>query len=93
MRLIAKRTTRRVAYAISPHDFRRTFATVADSLDLSPYVIKRLVNHSMTGDVTAGYIVHNVERLRDAAQKIADEFKRLCKVDEPDADNVVPIRG
>jgi len=31
--------------SITPHDLRRTFTTTAESLDLSPYIIKALVNH------------------------------------------------
>ncbi len=52
------------------HDLRRTFAGVADSLDLPWYAIKRLLNHK-TKDVTEGYMPLNVERLRDPMQRIA----------------------
>ncbi len=62
------------------HDLRRTFITLADSLDISYYAIKRLVNHSMGDDVTAGYIVHSVERLREPMQRISDEIDRLRKL-------------
>ena len=54
------------------HDLRRTFATVAESLDIPAYALKRLLNHADGGDVTAGYIVANVERLREPMQKITD---------------------
>lgn len=54
------------------HDLRRTFATVADSLDISGYAVKRLVNHKMRNDVTAGYIATDVERLRVPMQRICD---------------------
>jgi integrase len=54
------------------HDLRRTFTTVADSLDLSAYAIKRLINHKMRGDVTAGYVIADVERLRKPMQQITD---------------------
>ena len=53
------------------HDLRRTFVTVADSLDLSAYALKRLVNHKMSGDVTAGYVISDVERLREPMQRVA----------------------
>lgn len=59
------------------HDLRRTFSTVAEGLDLSYYSLKRLINHRMTGDVTAGYISRNVERLRPPMQQITDTFLRL----------------
>lgn len=53
------------------HDLRRTFATIADSLDLPAYALKRLLNHKMNNDVTAGYIMKDVERLRKPMQQIA----------------------
>lgn len=52
------------------HDLRRTFLTIADAQDLSAYAIKKLANHKMATDVTAGYIVSDVERLRDPMNKI-----------------------
>jgi hypothetical protein len=42
------------------------------SLDISAYAVKRLVNHKMNNDVTAGYIMTNVERLRKPMQQISD---------------------
>jgi integrase len=56
------------------HDLRRTFVTVAESCDVPPYAIKRLVNHAMRNDVTAGYIVTDVERLRGPIQRICDRL-------------------
>ena len=54
------------------HDLRRTFITIAESLDIPAYALKRLLNHSDGADVTACYIVANVERLREPMQKITD---------------------
>lgn len=54
------------------HDLRRTFATIADSLDLPAYVLKRLLNHKMNNDVTAGYIMKDVERLRKPMQQVTN---------------------
>ena len=54
------------------HDLRRTFISIAESLDISPYAVKRLVNHSTGRDVTAGYIIWDIERLREPTQKITD---------------------
>ena len=70
------------------HDLRRSFITVAESLDIPPYAIKRLVNHKMSNDVTAGYIVSDLERLRRPAQSIADF---LCRAFDGEARNVVPF--
>jgi integrase len=60
------------------HDLRRTFATVAESLDIPAYAVKRLLNHAMAGDVTAGYVVTDVERLRRPMQKITDYLLAAC---------------
>jgi len=54
------------------HDLRRTFITIAESLDIGMLAIKRLVNHKTGNDVTAGYIISDVERLRAPMQKITD---------------------
>lgn len=74
------------------HDLRRTFATIAESLDLSAYALKRLLNHKSgaNGDVTAGYIVPDVERLRDPIQAIADYILKAAG-QKPTA-KVVPIK-
>ncbi len=62
------------------HDLRRTFATIAEGLDLPAYALKRLLNHKMNNDVTAGYIMKDVERLRKPMQRIADFlFKNMQK--------------
>ena len=54
------------------HDLRRTFASIAESLDIPAYALKRLLNHKMKNDVTAGYIVTDVERLRRPMQMVTD---------------------
>jgi integrase len=63
--------------SFTTHDLRRTFITIAESLDISAYSLKRLLNHKMTNDVTAGYIITDVERLRAPMQKITD-YILLC---------------
>lgn len=66
------RVTEKSGVHFTIHDLRRTFITIAESLDIPAYALKRLVNHKMNGDVTAGYIVANTGRLRDPMQKITD---------------------
>ncbi len=62
----------------SIHDLRRTFITVAESLDLSPFVIGALVNHRQPGgSVTAGYINMETERLRAPMQAIANRLLNI----------------
>ncbi|RLW51908.1 MAG: integrase [gamma proteobacterium symbiont of Stewartia floridana] len=64
------------------HDLRRTFTTVAESLDIPAYALKRLLNHKMSNDVTAGYIVADVERLRKPMQMVADFLLSVGKVNK-----------
>lgn len=54
----------------SPHDCRRTFATIAEAVNLPLTMIKRLMNHTTSNDVTGGYIVTEEETLREAINKI-----------------------
>ncbi|MGQ3888609.1 tyrosine-type recombinase/integrase [Legionella sp. CNM-1927-20] len=62
------------------HDLRRTFITIAESLDIPAYALKRLLNHKMTSDVTAGYIIADVERLRKPMQLITDYILKCMGV-------------
>ncbi|MCG8017932.1 MAG: integrase family protein [Candidatus Thiodiazotropha sp. 'RUGA'] len=71
------------------HDLRRTFITVAESLDIPAYALKRLLNHKMTNDVTAGYIITDVERLRKPMQKVTDFLLSVAEI-KPSA-AVVPL--
>lgn len=56
------------------HDGRRTFITIAEGEDIPAYALKRLMNHRMSNDVTAGYIIADVERLRKPMQLITDSI-------------------
>jgi integrase len=64
------------------HDMRRTFATLAESLDIPSYALKRLMNHKTQGDVTGGYLVITTERLRAPMEKIEDFVLKAAKVRE-----------
>jgi hypothetical protein len=57
---------------------QRTFITIATNLDVPAYTLKRLLGHG-TGDDTAGYIVGDVETLRDPVQRIADGILGLAR--------------
>jgi len=63
------------------HGLRRTFITVAESLDISAYSVKRLVNPKMSNDVIAGYIIADVERLRAPMQKITGYLLKCIDLD------------
>ncbi len=62
------------------HDLRRTFITIAESLDVPYYALKRLLNHRANGDVTGGYIVVNAERLRGPVEQVAARILELADV-------------
>lgn len=59
------------------HDLRRTFITIAESLDVPYYALKRLLNHRTSGDVTGGYIVMNAERLRGPVEQVSEKILEL----------------
>lgn len=54
----------------SPHDLRRTALTVMESMDVSAYALKRIAAHSQDGDVTAGYLMDDVNRLRVPMERL-----------------------
>lgn len=61
------------------HDLRRTFAGVVNSLDISAYKLKRLLNHisGNRNDVTAGYVGEiSTDDLREPMQRIEDFMLR-----------------
>lgn len=72
----------------SPHDCRRTFATIAEAVNLPMSMIKRLMNHVTSNDVTGGYIITEEETLRQAINKIADYIQ--ARVTQKD--NVIQLR-
>lgn len=73
-----KQVAQKCGIEFSVHDLRRTFTTIAARL-VTVYEIKALVNHSPGRDVTAGYIISDVENLRKPSQKITDALFRLCQ--------------
>jgi integrase len=52
------------------HDLRRTFATIADILNVQYHVIKRLMNHSNNDVTSLHYIKSSKEKLREPMQQI-----------------------
>lgn len=76
-----KKMVTRVSTAINHkftmHDLRRTYITIAESLDIPHYALKRLLNHRTDNDITGGYIVMNVERLREPVERVAKRILEL----------------
>jgi integrase len=76
---------------VTPHDLRRTFATIAEGLNVPAYTLKRLLNHASGagGDVTAGYLQIDVERLRVPMQQITDTILQAARRDKGNSSTVV----
>ena len=70
--------------AISAHDLRRTFLSVARKAQVDFLVLKMLVNHAKGSDVTVGYMQISIDEVRAAAQTIADAMKEHCNIEPPE---------
>jgi integrase len=77
----ASRIAEKIGHPFILHDLRRVFLTTAEKLEIPHYALKKLANHVSSSDVTAGYIVVDVERLRGYMSKISDHFVRLMNAD------------
>lgn len=66
------------------HDLRRTFLTMGEKLDVPTYALKRLVNHSVSNDMTGRYLVLDIERLRSHMSRITDAFVELLGINDCD---------
>lgn len=82
------RVTERSGVKFTLHDLRRTFITIAESLDIPHYALKRLLNHRLTGDVTAGYIVSDLERLRGPVSLVAAKILKGVTTGTGDVDRM-----
>lgn len=78
--------------AFTVHDLRRTFITTAESLDIPAYALKRLLNHKMNGDITAGYIITDVERLRKPMQQVTDYILKCMGIKKPADVIEIPLK-
>ncbi|CAK0760428.1 hypothetical protein CCP4SC76_3290007 [Gammaproteobacteria bacterium] len=87
-----RNTIKRVIVAtgidFSPHDLRRTFATIAEATGSPTTMVKRLLNHTTNSDVTGGYIKTEMETLRQAVARIAAYIEAKAQ-----GGNVVPIQA
>jgi len=77
------------AIEFSSHDLRRTFATIGEAVGVPLSMIKRMMNHVMTDDMTTSYISTEADTLRDAINKIGNFID--AKVTQKD--NVITLHG
>jgi integrase len=81
-------------FHVSLHDLRRTFATIAESLDIPAYALKALLNHSTASDVTAGYINIDEHRLAEPMEKISQHILLLAGITSQEKHDVdVEVKG
>ncbi len=60
------------------HDLRRTFTTTAENIGIRGYTLKRLINHKTgAADVTGGYIVTDLESIREPMQTVTSRLLDL----------------
>lgn len=69
------KVTLETGIVFTPHDLRRGFMSTAAELGIQVFSIKKMLNHS-SSDVTYGYYVADIERLRAEIQKVNDELVR-----------------
>ena len=62
---------------ITPHDLRRTFISICDELEISVYTRKRLVNHALPLDVTEGYTMFSMDRLRRVVESVQAHIEKI----------------
>lgn len=66
----------------TPHDCRDTFATLCDAAKVGKNYLKRLIGHSLAGDITEDKYIHpSLEVLRSEIEKID---LSLIVTNEPD---------
>jgi integrase len=82
--------TRNSGVDFTVHDLRRSFATIAESLDIPAYALKCLLNHTQKSDVTSGYLIVTTERLREPMEKICSYI--LKAAGQLPTAAVIPIR-
>ena len=55
---------------------------MGEKLDVPPYALKRLVNHSLSNDMTGRYLVLDIDRLRSHMDRITNRFTDLLGVND-----------
>lgn len=81
---IVSRVRAKSGIAFTFHDLRRTFLTMGEKLDVPPYALKRLVNHSVSNDMTGRYLILDIERLRSHMARITSAFLDLLDINGSD---------
>ena len=87
---IIKQINERSEISFTLHDLRRTFCSVAETIRVGTYTLKRLLNHKTSrSDVTAGYTVLTAEELRKPADKICQRLSVYAGRERCDGENSI----
>ena len=57
---------------------------MGEKLEVPVYALKRLVNHSVSNDMTGRYLVLDVDRIRVHMCRITNEFVKLLGINDKD---------
>ncbi len=79
---IVRRVSATSGIKFTYHDLRRTFLTMGEKQNIPHYALKRLVNHSLSKDVTDGYLVLDIERLQQHMTLITNAFLDLLGIND-----------
>ena len=89
---IVRRVRAKSGILFTFHDLRRTFLTMGEKLDVPPYALKRLVNHSVSNDMTGRYLILDIERLRSHMSRITNAFLDLLDINGSDMREWKPVK-
>ena len=64
---------------------------MGEKLDVPPYALKRLVNHSVSNDMTGRYLILDIERLRSHMSRITDAFLDLLGINDNNMKEWIPV--
>ena len=65
---------------------------MGEKLDVPPYALKRLVNHSVSNDMTGRYLILDIERLRSHMSRITEAFLEKLGINTADMKEWKPVR-
>ena len=65
---------------------------MGEKLDVPPCALKRLVNHSVSNDMTGSYLILDIERLRSHMSRIANAFLDLLSINSSDMRDWKPVK-
>ncbi|HEY9776142.1 MAG TPA: hypothetical protein V6C81_20430 [Planktothrix sp.] len=65
---------------------------MGEKLEVPVYALKRLVNHSVSNDMTGRYLVLDLDRIRVHMSRITDEFVKLLGINDNDMKNWNPAK-